>query len=50
MAWAKSLSCCPVHSWWIEVGAVRVVVLSATAAEETRVYGVPCMWIPPGAG
>ena len=37
--------------WWIEVGAVRVVVLSATAVEETRVYnGVPCMWIPHGAG
>jgi hypothetical protein len=37
--------------WWIEVGAVRVVVLSAAAVEESRVYdGVPCMWIPCGAG
>lgn len=37
--------------WWIEVGAVRVVVLSATAVEETRMYnGVPCMWMPHGAG
>src|SRR5512145_2626335 len=37
--------------WWIEVGAVRVVVLSATAVQESRVYnGVPCMWIPDGAG
>lgn len=37
--------------WWTEVGAVRVVVLSATAVEESRVYnGVPCTWIPHGAG
>ena len=37
--------------WWTEVGALRVVVLSATAVEESRVYnGVPCMWIPHGAG
>jgi hypothetical protein len=37
--------------WWIEVGALRVVVLSAAAVEETRVYnGVPCTWIPHGAG
>ena len=37
--------------WWIEVGAVRVVVLSGTGAEETRVYnGIPCMWIPDRAG
>ena len=37
--------------WWIEVGAVRVVVLSATAVEETRMYkGVPCMWMSHGAG
>ena len=37
--------------WWTEVGAVRVVVLSTTAVEESRVYnGVPCTWIPYGAG
>ena len=37
--------------WWTEVGALRVVVLSATAVEESRVYnGVPCTWIPHGAG
>ena len=37
--------------WWTEVGALRVVVLSATAVEETRMYnGVPCTWIPHGAG
>jgi hypothetical protein len=37
--------------WWTEVGAVRVVVLSATAVEESRMYnGVPCTWIPHGAG
>ena len=37
--------------WWTEVGALRVVVLSATAFEESRVYnGVPCTWIPNGAG
>ena len=37
--------------WWTEVGALRVVVLSATAVEENRMYnGVPCTWIPHGAG
>lgn len=37
--------------WWAEVGALRVVVLSATEVEESRVYnGVPCTWIPHGAG
>jgi hypothetical protein len=37
--------------WWTEVGAVRVVILSATSVEESRVYnGVPCTWIPHGAG
>jgi hypothetical protein len=35
----------------IERWPVGVVVLSATAVEESRVYnGVPCMWIPHGAG
>ena len=37
--------------WWIEVGAVRVVVWSRAAAAESRTYnGVPCMWIPRGSG
>jgi hypothetical protein len=37
--------------WWTEVGAVRVVVFSAAAGEERRVYnGVPCTWIPHAAG
>jgi len=37
--------------WWIEVGAVRVVIWSRAAAPESRVYkGVPCTWIPRGAG
>ena len=37
--------------WWIEVGAVRVVVFSAAAVEERRIYnGVPCTWIPNAAG
>ena len=37
--------------WWIEVGAVRVVIWSRVAAAESRVYkGVPCMWIPHRSG
>ena len=37
--------------WWVEVGAVRVVIWSAATAGESREYkGVPCMWIPDGSG
>jgi hypothetical protein len=37
-------------TWWIEVGAVRVVIWSLAAAAESRTYnGVPCTWIPRGS-
>ena len=38
-------------TWWIEVGAIRVVILSGAAAGKSDVYkGVPCMWLPRGSG